>query len=47
MRKERLVSRDLEKVARNQVESVMVQRIVVSILTRGFFGRMKWLVLGK
>lgn len=47
MRKPRIVARDVDKVARNQAETVLILRMVGSILTRGFWGRMRWLLFGK
>lgn len=47
MRKPRLLAKDVSQVARNQAEAILIQRLVVGILTRGFWGRLKWLVLGR
>jgi hypothetical protein len=47
MRKARVVAKDVDKVARTQAETVLILRMVGSILTRGFFGRMRWLLMGR
>lgn len=47
MRKPRVVARDVDRIANNQAETVLILRLVGSILTRGFLGRMRWLLFGK
>lgn len=47
MRKLRFVAKDVSKIADVQDDTVRVMRAMADILTRGFWGRMRWLFIGR
>jgi|WetSurSiteA1Bulk_404760.scaffolds.fasta_scaffold143285_2 hypothetical protein len=47
MKKLRTVVKNIDRLVRHQADTTELVQLVGRILTRGFFGRMKWLLFGR